>query len=294
MLKFSKKGLLMALFMLAGSYFCFAQDIIVTKDAKKIKVKVVRVNPDNVRYKDANDPDGATHIMLKKDIASILYEDGQVEAFDSGTTQSTQPAQTQTQRPVANNNRQAVAPAPMDRYATAQASTGGDDIRKIRFGIKGGLNGAYEYTSDGQTDARFGLHVGVLVEAPLSNKVDIQPELLYSMQGCKGKDGDTDKLDYINLPIMFKIYVNQSRSFSIDLGPQFGYLINAKTEGSSYIIDWIKVANKFDVAVCLGVSYKITPDFFLGLRFNYGVTKIIKEISDNRNLVAQLSVGYLF
>jgi len=159
---------------------------------------------------------------------------------------------------------------------------------KVGFGLKAGLNTAMEWASEGTTDSRIGLHAGFFVEIPVARIVDIQPELLYSMQGG-ASDGLTEKLDYINLPIMVKIYVNQKRSFSIDVGPQIGYLVSAKVE-SSNLYDFY---NKVDVAICFGASYKITGHFYANLRFTLGVMKII-DGAENCNGVGQLGISYRF
>jgi hypothetical protein len=52
--------------------------------------------------------------------------------------------------------------------------------------------------------------------SPLLAKVFIQPELLYSQQGYKITNSSgtfTQKLDYINLPIMLKAYPSKKISF---------------------------------------------------------------------------------
>ena len=85
---------------------CFAQDIIVTKDAKRIDAKVTEVNVDNIRYKRFDNPDGPLYTVSKKNIASIIYQNGQVEAFTSETTQTTQATRqttaTTSTRPASN------------------------------------------------------------------------------------------------------------------------------------------------------------------------------------------------
>lgn len=293
-----KKGLILAFCALFFSCTCFAQDIIVTKDSKRINAKVTRVNEDDVRYKDFNDQNGPTHSILKSNIASILYEDGQVETFGPATTQP-QPQQSQPQP----QQRQQPQPQPQKTVTsnytqptTSQPQQETAAPKKYRWGVKGGLNSASEYTSKASTNSRWGVHVGVLMEATLSNKVDIQPELVYSMQGCVDADEMMDKFDYINLPIMFKIYVNQSRTFSIDVGPQFGYMVSASVsyKGNSLnVYNLITDLNKFDASICVGVSYKLNEKFYISLRYNYGVTKIASSL-ENQNAVAQLGVGYIF
>ncbi|MCL2098709.1 MAG: PorT family protein [Bacteroidales bacterium] len=155
---------------------------------------------------------------------------------------------------------------------------------KVGFGLKAGMNTAMEYGEDGTTDPRTGIHGGIFVEIPVARIVDIQPELVYSMQGCGGRSG-TDKFDYINLPIIVKIYVNQARSFSIDFGPQVGYMIHDNINSNKL--------NKVDAAVCFGATYKITKNIHANLRLNYGVLKIADGY-DNRNAVGQLGLSYKF
>jgi hypothetical protein len=59
----------------------YAQDIIVTKDSKRIDAKVLEVNISEVKYKNFSNQDGPTYTILKSGIASIVYENGTVETF---------------------------------------------------------------------------------------------------------------------------------------------------------------------------------------------------------------------
>jgi predicted small secreted protein len=174
--------------------------------------------------------------------------------------------------------------------------------RNPQFGIKGGLNAASETASDGrnssQTNARAGIHIGFFMELPINAKFDFQPELLYSMQGGSYKDGGrtyTDKIDYINLPIIFKWYVWQRR-LSVDFGPQFGYMINAKVSrgrDSVNIYDSDEL-NKFDASLALGLSYKLTDNINLGLRGTAGLTNVFEGDYNYTNSVSQISIALKF
>ena len=170
-----------------------------------------------------------------------------------------------------------------------------EEIPKYRWGAKGGFNSASEYSDNGSTNARTGLHLGIFVESTLSNKVDIQPELVYSMQGGSDNNDITDKFDYINVPVIFKIYTNMSRTFSIDVGPQLGYMISAKYthKGTTTDIYDYSSLNKVDAAICAGISYKFNQKFNFSFRINYSVTKILDSV-ENVNGVGQLSLGYFF
>jgi hypothetical protein len=61
---------------------CFAQDVIITKDAKKKYAKITDVNIYNIKYKIFNYQDGPTYTILKSRIVSILYQNGTVEVFE--------------------------------------------------------------------------------------------------------------------------------------------------------------------------------------------------------------------
>ena len=71
-----------------------AQDIIVTKDSRKIEAKVTEVRLDDVRYKAFSHQDGPTYSLLKSNIASIVYQNGQVETFETSASSPSTPAPT--------------------------------------------------------------------------------------------------------------------------------------------------------------------------------------------------------
>ena len=71
--------LLLAIFITS---FALAQDVIVTKDGKKINSKVTEINEYDIRYKNYENLDGPIYTMKKSEIASILYENGQVDVFN--------------------------------------------------------------------------------------------------------------------------------------------------------------------------------------------------------------------
>ena len=171
--------------------------------------------------------------------------------------------------------------------------TTGAYAQNVKWGAKTGLNIAFETNSDdGSTNGRPGLHIGVFSDINLGRKLSLQPELVYSMQGSK-YEGYTDKLDYINLPIMLKIYVLK-RELSIDVGPQFGYMVNAKFKHDGTTVDIADaIDNKFDVALGLGVSYTLLEKFDFGFRCNVGTIEIVTD-SDLFNMVFQFGVGYRF
>jgi len=83
-----KKLILFFLFAFASNVI-FAQDLIITKDAKKIEAKIMEINVNDIKYKLYDNLDGPTYTMLKQDISSVIYTNGTIELFED-TQQKTQ------------------------------------------------------------------------------------------------------------------------------------------------------------------------------------------------------------
>ena len=174
---------------------------------------------------------------------------------------------------------------------TAQDNSTSDN--GIKFGIKAGVNFA---TLTGDTEgleSRTSFHVGALVEIPVSEKFSVQPELLYSGQGAKDDSSDDElKLDYLNIPIIAKFYV--AEGFSLEAGPQIGFLLSAKEEfdgQSEDIKDYVKGT---DFGINFGLGYKMETGLNFGARYNLGLSEIPEDGGDLKNGVFQISIGYMF
>lgn len=138
--------------------------------------------------------------------------------------------------------------------------------------------------------SKAGFHVGALAEIFINEKFSVQPEILYSSQGVKGKGSDSSKnnLDYINVPIMAKYYVIDG--LSLQAGPQIGFNVKAKSAGE----DIKDLINTVDFGLNFGAGYEIAMGIFVDARYNLGLSKVAKEIKSSKNGVFQLSVGYKF
>ena len=178
------------------------------------------------------------------------------------------------------------------------------NAQEVHFGAKAGVSFA-NLTGDVEgLNMRTGLHVGGVVEIPISDKFSFQPELLYSMQGAKEKDsyeGETYeatlKVDYLNVPLMAKFYV--AEGFSIEAGPQVGFLLSAKAKaevgGSSGEEDIKDYFKGIDFGANLGFGYKMENGLNFGARYNLGLANIAdSDDGDVKNGVFQISVGYFF
>jgi opacity protein-like surface antigen len=186
------------------------------------------------------------------------------------------------------------------------------NAQETRFGVKGGIN---LHTLNGDTEdvsSKVGFQIGGFAEIKISDKFAIQPEILFSTQGAKSKEVNNlftaeDKLNlsYLNIPVMAKFYV--AEKFSLEAGPQIGFLLGAKSkyERKSEVFGSVSgdedVKDGFesiDFGVNFGAGYDFTENLSGGLRYNLGLSNIAKtEAGENykiNNSVFSLSVAYKF
>ena len=156
------------------------------------------------------------------------------------------------------------------------------------FGIKGGVNFAsIAGNVNSAVRYRTGFNVGVVTEIETSPVTSVQPEILYSSQGfyfrggrVGGIDGDyfepdTFKLDYLNIPLVFKYYINEG--FSIESGPQLGFLLSATSKNGT--VQDSKISDNLTTASfdwLLGFGYKFDNGFNVNARYSLGLTNIWK------------------
>lgn len=188
----------------------------------------------------------------------------------------------------------------------------------VKFGIKGGVNFATLTGDVEDTSMKVGFNVGGLVEIKVSEKFSVQPELLFSTQGAKEEYSETSGADsykvennlnlgYLNIPIMAKYYVIDK--FSLEAGPQFGFLMSAKSDYTetqtiggvtstfSEEVDVKDDMNSVDFGINFGAGYDFTENISAGVRYNLGLSDITDEQEDNfemKNSVIALSIGYKF
>lgn len=206
------------------------------------------------------------------------------------------------------------------------------NFTKPQFGIKGGLNFA---TLTGLSEAKFlfGANAGLFIEFKINDKLVLQPEALFSMQGAtssisrnpvgaNGSYTEEEKLalNYLVIPVMAKFYV--SKKFTLQAGPQLGFLINATgttkvsstipnynqltspvvVDGDLYLpagetkMDFKPFVNDVDFAFNIGTGYNINEKICVDLRYNLGITKISRVSTPiaSKNSVFMINIGYKF
>lgn len=147
---------------------------------------------------------------------------------------------------------------------------------------------------------KMSINLGGFAEFKFNDFFALQPELLYSRQGYRLKsDGAKTKVrvNYLNIPVLAKLYVLDG--LSVDLGPQLGFALNAKSKsksGGTTVKHKITNVNTCDVSFAIGASYEF-EEFMMSARYNIGLTNVWdKDVvgENNKNHVFQLSVGYRF
>jgi hypothetical protein len=172
---------------------------------------------------------------------------------------------------------------------------------QTKFGIRGGFNASnVSFGSLPDRSERYGFHVGVFVEVPITaNFMAIQPELSYSVKGSTftyGKVLQTLDLNYIDflLPLVFKI-----NAFDLKVGAYAAYLVSTPdyTFKTANLV-MINAFNKVDGGLTAGIDYNFSK-LLVGLRYNQGLVDITTDTSRpfmgaGKNAVGQVSLGYKF
>lgn len=153
-------------------------------------------------------------------------------------------------------------------------------------GLKAGLNFATFGADAENTEILTSFHVGAFGQFALSDKLTLQPELLYNAVG----EGSTEwKMNYISIPVMFLYNINEQ--FNIQAGPQLGLLMSAEIDGT----DVKEEMSGTDFGINFGVGagfgkLSVSARYSLGLS-NILDTEALGDIKLTNNVI-QLSVGY--
>ena len=177
-----------------------------------------------------------------------------------------------------------------------------------QFGFKAGINFAnVSGRSSFNSNSRSGFHAGVVMAPTSKQIISSRTELIFSRQGYDYKTSTNTgevNLDYIQLGQMMS--VNITKYFSVMLGAQTAYLINAKVDStnnssgnSSGIMD---LYNRFDYGYAVGAEVHPYKGLLIGARYNVSLNKLYESMStgqmpsfsseDAKNNVVQVYAGW--
>ncbi len=168
------------------------------------------------------------------------------------------------------------------------------------FGLKGGLtlaNISGDDTDD--LDSRTGFMIGGFMAIPVSPAISFQPEVFYAQKGAKFDLGGTDvtiKLDYIDIPILFKYTIaGESATPYFLFGPSIGINVTSEFSSDDASVDIGDFITSTDFGLVFGVGVNIQK-FLMEVRYDLGLSNIwdIDGAPSNTNSVIGLLVGVNF
>jgi hypothetical protein len=192
--------------------------------------------------------------------------------------------------------------------------------QRIQYGIKAGLNysGINNYqkniyqafpelppglTFDSKPYIKF--HGGAFVRFTLTQKLALQPEILYSQQGyhfdSQFMNSTVDlyiRQSYVNIPVLLQYKL--CKGLHVTAGPQLGILLKGELSANFQNLHETRDAKfkKTDLSLAFGAGYQL-PVLPLGfyLRYTTGLNNINNDPNRDytlRNQVAQAGVFYQF
>ncbi|WP_299782481.1 porin family protein [uncultured Formosa sp.] len=149
------------------------------------------------------------------------------------------------------------------------------------FGVRAGINMSnLDYDSvvpEGNTH-RNGFVVGFTAQYGVTDKFSIAPEIQFSAEGAKKEEL---RLDYLNLPVFAKYAITER--LSVGLGPQIGLKVHEFEDGF----------NNLMFSGIAGVEYVFFDDFYVDVRYSYGITNVYDDdqILEAKNSNIQVGLG---
>ena len=184
---------------------------------------------------------------------------------------------------------------------------------KVHFGLDAGVNlarldaNSEDFTSGAtpSTNNKTAFHAGAFVNVPLSSMVSLKPQVLYSKQGGKLREGSTsfeEDLDYLYVaPVTLSVM--SKGGFTVETGPMVGFLLGASRENltnntSADIKDTRKTT---DFMWSGGLGYLSRIGLGVHARYAHGLSNVLNADDDSQqsagklqNRVIQLGLSYHF
>jgi len=159
-------------------------------------------------------------------------------------------------------------------------------IVNAQLGLKAGLNFTnVTNVSSVNNQSSSGFNAGIFFSTPYNRVLGSKTELIFSRQGYNYETGLVSgkvNLDYIMLPTY--MCINITKFFQIQVGMQFGYLMNAvadsttKSPGgtSGSINGALSFYNRFTYSVGGGVEVHPVKGLLVGARLNVSLNNLYK------------------
>jgi opacity protein-like surface antigen len=159
-------------------------------------------------------------------------------------------------------------------------------IVNAQLGLKAGLNFTnVTNVSSVNNQSSSGFNAGIFFSTPYNKILGSKTELVFSRQGYNYETGSVSgkvNLDYIMLPTY--VCINITKYFQIQVGMQFGYLMNAVADSTTKIPGGISGSingalsfyNRFTYSVGGGVEVHPVKGLLVGARLNVSLNNLYK------------------
>lgn len=168
---------------------------------------------------------------------------------------------------------------------------------QVQWGVKGGLQVAdLKFKVPDNNKTRAGIYAGGLLQFGLSDKIVLQPELLYAVKGYRfdatafhGKG--VVSFNYITLPLMAGY--RATGRLTVMAGPEAGYLISARSKFDKKTVDISNNYENLDLGINLGLAYQLNVNLGIDLRYSHGVKPLMHfNYTDANGQVIGSGKGY--
>lgn len=178
---------------------------------------------------------------------------------------------------------------------------------QVSWNVKTGLNISNMTNGDG-TEAKVGFQIGGGMEYDFGNNLSLQPSLLLTQKGTKGKMDDIDasfRPMYLELPVMvaYRIKADDNLNVVFNAGPYLAYGVGGQlkltNDNASVGVDLFGdkgCFNRFDAGLGLGVGFEVSR-FVIGLNGEIGLANVLKKsVADqtSHNINFGMTLGYKF
>jgi hypothetical protein len=144
---------------------------------------------------------------------------------------------------------------------------------------------------DENGDMKLGLSLGLYLTGNLSDKIALQPELVFNSFGASDTEGDGKTVaSYISIPVLLRYNINEM--INIHLGPQFGILASAKYKLDDEDEDVKDSYKGLDTGAAIGIGLDFGK-INAGLRYYTSLGNIADADGfEAKNTAIQIVAGY--
>lgn len=177
---------------------------------------------------------------------------------------------------------------------------------KVSLGLKAGAN--LSSLSNANLDSKVNGYGGVFLNVAFTDLYELQPEVFYSNQGGKAKDGDgTLNLEYISLSVANHFFVNKDGGFFLSIVPSIDFdiddtfvgLANRGEDGEGNDATFV------DITLGAGLGYRFSNGLAVEARYKKGIVDVYSgsfhsfeseqyETDNQFNSVFQIGLSYRF